>query len=130
MNAYTEQLAAARNDLITARTLLRERVYLLAVQKALAETHATAEAGGPKALGSNAEERERALVIALDADEDYRRCLIRHEDAAVQVESLQAELDTLRDQRRERQLRALERLIELMESGTAGPVLAAIGALG
>lgn len=131
MSAYTvDDFSAARNDLITARTLHRERVYLLAVQKALAETAAIEEAGGAKALGANAEERERALVIALDADDEYKRCLVRHEDAVVQAEGCQAALDTLRDERTERRLRLMERLCDLLESGQAGPIIAALGGIG
>jgi hypothetical protein len=80
---------------------VREAREDLVLVKAQGESRAIEAAGGEKQLGANAEARERALLIALAADEDYQRLtnvLRALERGATQLE---AELEGERDIRRE-----------------------------
>jgi hypothetical protein len=123
MQTLRKKLADIRGDLRDAE---RDLTYA----RALAEEAAIKKPDGAYAAARNAEERARALTLALGADEPYIAAATAEAMARDEMETLQAELDSLRDERRERQIRVLERICDLMESGTAGPILAAIGALG
>lgn len=65
-------LNEARHAHIAAVLALASAEQDLALAGALAENRAIVAAGGEKALGSNADARKRALIIALGHDETYQ----------------------------------------------------------
>lgn len=75
--------------------------------------------------GKNAEERKNALVIALSEDRTYCDSWQAHEDITHDLERLEADIDQLRDERREREWSIRLRLVEALDrrgipSGHAG----------
>ncbi len=83
-----------RQQLAEARIGLRLAQDVYDLVKAQAAQRITEAVGGAKHMGSNAEERDRALSIALAADEE---CMIAHgtvRDYQAQVDRLQARVTT------------------------------------
>lgn len=66
------KLAEARAELAYTTSEQMKAEYGLRGLRALHEQQAIEQAGGDKALGANAEARERALTLALQADVDYQ----------------------------------------------------------
>ena len=67
-----KSLNKARHVHNTAVLALAKAEQNLTLTGALAENRAIVAAGGEKALGSNADARKRALIIALGHDETYQ----------------------------------------------------------
>ncbi len=94
------------DDLTTRRQLAAAHAALRTTQddhdriKAVTEQAVIAQAGGPKQLGTNSEDRDRALCIALEHDPAYLgiRHTLRYWQA--EVDHLQALVDDEIDERR------------------------------
>lgn len=108
MSCHTHPNGNLRLLLADARTELRAAKDDEANARAIAEQAAIDAAGGSKALGANADDRERALTIALLRDATYLRARQALRNAEDRVESLEAHLEGFMDARRdeERQVRA------------------------
>lgn len=65
--------------------------------------------------GKNAEERKNALTISLSEDRTYCDSWQANEDITHDLERLEADLDQLRDERREREWGIRLRLVEALE---------------
>ncbi len=109
------------DDLTTRRQLAEARIALRLAQdvydlvKAQAAQRITDAAGGPKGLGMNSEDRDRALIIALAVDEE---CMIAHgtvRDYQAQVERLHAQVDDEIDARRSLDRASRDRLSTALE---------------
>lgn len=74
-------LGEARQEWVSATIALVHAKRDLARKKAIGEHSATVLAGGPKGLGSNAELRAQALVIALEKDPDYMAARLVYDEA-------------------------------------------------
>jgi len=88
------RLHNARAQAAVTAVALAEAEYNLKVEKARAEARAVEAAGGEKALGPNADARQRALTIAVEEDqafrrahEDYLQALLAHRNAEAQAEA-------------------------------------------
>jgi len=110
------------DDLTTRRQLAAARAALRTTQddydriKAVTEHTIITQAGGPKQLGVNAEDRERALRLALEADPAYlgMRHTLRHWQA--EVDRLQAHVDDEIDARRSLDRASRDRLSTALEA--------------
>lgn len=114
-------IALTRTNLARAKAKLEKAEKIFTLEKALAETKIIEDIGGPKALGSNQADRERALTIALSEFDDTEH--IRYqwakrvlEKASLEYQKaltgLQIEEDLMRGERyriRERELTLRER---------------------
>jgi hypothetical protein len=69
----------------------------LVLEQAISEQSATTLAGGPKGLGSNAELRKQALIIALEKDPDYQLTLRLYDEAFEREARAKQEVLTLND---------------------------------
>ena len=107
------------DDLTTRRQLAETRIALRLAHdvydlvQAQAAQRTTDAAGGPKGLGINSE--DRALIIALAADEE---CRIAHgtvRDYQGQVERLQARVDDEIDDRRHAERASRDRIATALE---------------
>lgn len=108
-------LADCRRDLAQAEADLRGEQHALAILRAQVEHAAIEAAGGTKALGSNADDRARALILALEQDAEYTDCLLDEAILTRRVLRLKAEIACHEDARRGDELAARERLISLLE---------------
>lgn len=90
-------LDLARHARVETVLALAEGEQSLALVGALAENRAIAAAGGEKALGSNADARKRALIIALGHDEIYQKAYALFIQALGDARTAQAQVDTLAD---------------------------------
>lgn len=115
---FADMMRGLRMSLAEARIALRSANDDMAVTKALAESRVIEEVGGEKALGANAEARERALTLALAQSASYQAGLQRLREMEARVERLQAEVDAVRDARRESEWRVRERLAQVLEMGS------------
>jgi len=109
------------DDLTTRQQLAEARIALRLAQdvydlvKAQAAQRITEAAGGAKHMGTNAEERDRALTIALAADEECRIAQGTVRDYQAQVERLQARVDDEIDDRRRAERASRDRLTTTLE---------------
>jgi hypothetical protein len=92
--------ASPRAQLAAARIALRAQQDHHDRITAQAEQRIIDAAGGTKGLGTNAEDRSRALVLALAEDATYTESLMWLRHAQAEVDRLQAEVDDLIDERR------------------------------
>jgi len=72
------------------RLTLSEAEQGVKLAKAIAEVKAIAMAGGEKALGGNAQARERTLLIALAGDEDYEMAQSAYNSAYLRLKEDEA----------------------------------------
>jgi hypothetical protein len=100
MNQRTAKKQSSRQRLAVARIALREVQDHYELIKAQAEQRIIEAAGGTKNLGANAEDRTRALTLALAQDSDHAAALTLLRQAQAEVDRLQAEVDDAIDQRR------------------------------
>ena len=119
-----------RSELADARIALREAQDGYDDAKAQAEQRVIDAAGGAKSLGANAEDRARAVTLALNSDEDYLHVLSRLREAQARVDQAQGLLEDAIDARRaedrasrDRASAAIERLAE--RSGPSMPLAVA-----
>ncbi len=122
MSNEVPRLAELRLKLAALRIALRSAEDDLPVVKAKAEQVAI-ERAGEAGYGKNAEDRARYLTIALSDDLPYVTAVERLRVAQSQVDMVQAEIETQRDERREREADRLERLIDAL---TGSPAAAAV----
>lgn len=115
--AMSEGLPQLLRHRAQARALLQAAEDYYQAVKAHAETRATDNAVAMGTLGKNAEDRARALVVALDRDADHRLALKGLRERQADLWRLDAEIEVTSALRRDRELAARERLIELMERG-------------
>ncbi len=90
----------SRQRLAAARIALREVQDHYELINAQAEQRIIDAAGGAKNLGANAEDRTRALTLALAQDRDHAAALTLLRQAQAEADRLQAEVDDAIDQRR------------------------------
>ena len=110
------------DDLTTRRQLAVARTALRTTQddhdriKAVTEHAVITQVGGSKQLGVNAEDRDRALRLALEADPAYLG--IRHtlRQWQAEVERLQAHVDDEIDMRRSLDRASRDRLSTALEA--------------
>lgn len=92
-----EKLQAARLEVARLSAELARAEYDLRVTQARVERKWIKKAGGEKALAPTAEDRARILLVALDADEEYRAALERRNALALRLEEARVEADALRN---------------------------------
>ena len=124
-----------RTELADARAELRDAQDADDAITAQAEQRIIDAAGGAKHLGANAEDRARALTLALQDDEDHLHARSRLREAQARVDFAQALLDDAIDARRtedrasrDRASAALERLAEVRGPSLPVAVAAEIAA--
>lgn len=123
----TPSFETIRTELAVERCRLRDAERDLEFLTAVVDRDATEAAGGSKGLGTNADERERALILARQRNEQWVELAAEVECARDRIESLQAQLDIHRDARAERRLALLERLIDLAERDGRVDMLGVLG---
>lgn len=104
-------LSELRRALVTAKDALRTAKEDHATLAAICEQRAINDG----ATGKNAEERERALRIALDKDGEYLTSRDRLDSAEYEVERLQVKIAILEDDRKARELTCRERNNEALD---------------
>lgn len=127
-------LAQLRIQFADAKAVLREQKADHETMKAIREQFAI-DSGAHNGC-KNAEDRARALLIALDQDDDYLGARNRLRDAEYEVERLTAEITSAEDARdteklrvRDEANRVLDRLAAAYERlARQNPVVAAIDA--
>ena len=100
MNQRSTKKLSSRQRLAAARIALRDAQDHHDLTKAQAEQRIIEAAGGAKNLGVNAEDRSRALTLALAEDHAYTEGLTLLRQAQADVDRLQADVDDAIDQRR------------------------------
>ncbi len=118
-----ESLSACRRELAQVEAQLSSVRAELVSLKARVEHAAIEAAGGPKALGANADDRERALRLALDDDAAYGQAVLEEAIAYRRLLALKAAAQIHEDLRRGDELSARERLIDVLERLTPGGAL-------
>jgi hypothetical protein len=108
MTTYVDQPQNLWEMLADARAEKRTALDTYSFVKAEAEQRAIDAAGGEKALGANADSRERALTLALARDRTHQEALGQLRYWERTVERLEASVQAYEDDRRsqERQVRA------------------------
>jgi len=94
--------------------ILQEQTDKMAWYKARAEQRAIENAGEEKALGSNAEARQRALTLALWSDGEYTRAYQERQETEREINDLQVQLEALLDERRQEEWRVRARLVDAL----------------
>ena len=89
-----------RQRLAAARIALRDAQDHHDLTKAQAEQRIIDAAGGAKNLGANAEDRSRAVMLALADEPAYCAALAAFREAQAEVDRVQADVDDAIDQRR------------------------------
>lgn len=92
-----KELSHAHHAHINAILALAKAEQNLTLAGAQAEIRAIVGAGGEKALGTNADARKRALIIALGADKAYQDIRTKTEQALCNAKLAQAEVAALGD---------------------------------
>ena len=92
-----KELNRVRHTHIASMLAFAKAEQNLALASALAENRAIVAAGGEKALGSNADARKRALIIALGHDEVYQKAQALTWQALGDARLAQAEAAALED---------------------------------
>ena len=120
---YEQGVPQLLRQMVNGKIRLGAATYYHDAVKAQAEQRAYDNllAGGQ--LGKNVEERGRQLVIAIDRDPDYKSALKSLQDARGDLWRLETELDILQHLRKDRELAARERMIDLAEQGRLPAVL-------
>ncbi len=106
---------------VLRRLLVDERARLRALHEQVRVARASAEqecidtrGGDPKTLGATQQNRERTLVLFLDAHAPYQQLCGRLESRERAVEALQAEIEACRDVRRQVEGERLDRYIQAL----------------
>lgn len=114
------ELADLRLKLVAAREGLHEDEASLAILSAHAEQEIIDALPGEtpeqreKALGANVEARKRALAIGLGDHADYQDLLRSIRRGKAWIEDFQARIDNLLDERKDREIQARERLVDVL----------------
>lgn len=120
---FATTLASLLRTLATARGELRGAEYYHRAVEAQAESRATENFRAGGELGKNAEDRARQLIVALDRDPDFKQAQKALWTAQDNVRRLEAEVEILHAQRREREQDIRERLMILAEQGRLPAVI-------
>ena len=104
-----------RTQLAEARIALRDAEDVHRYAQADAEARVIAAAGDPKQLGANAEERARALLLALKDDALFQAARVNLRRCQADVDRLQAQLDDEIDVRRKADRDSRDRLSAVLE---------------
>ncbi len=96
-NDVVEKLRMARLEVARLSVELAQAEYDLRLTQARVERKWIKKAGGEKALAPTVEDRARILLVALDADEEYRAALERRDALALRLEEARVEADALRN---------------------------------
>lgn len=108
--SFSVQIAELEREIAAVRSHFRDATRNLEVAKAKAEQRAIVAAGGIKALGSNEDERKRALVLALAEDTAYQELVERHADIQHRLERFEADLRGVEAHRRESEWQTRQQL--------------------
>jgi hypothetical protein len=109
------RLADLRKRLASTQMAARNAREDLAIERAQAEAEAIEAAGGDKALGANAEARERALTIALSLHQVYQSRLMAARALDEAAASIEAELEGEKDLRRQEEWAVRARLAAALD---------------
>ena len=119
-----DSLPELRRQLVTERAQLRALQEQLRVARAVAEQECiTTHGGDPKALGATQQDRERALILFLEAHAVYQQLSGRLAHQERTVEGLQADIEAARDVRREVEGERLDRYIAALTALAGTPVV-------
>ena len=117
-------LPTLRRRLVAERAQLRVLQEQLRVARAGAQQECIdAHGGDPKALGATQQDRERALILFLEANAVYQQLSGRLAHQERTVERLQAEIEAARDVRREVEGERLDRYIAALTALAGTPVV-------
>lgn len=95
-NEVIEKLRIARLDIVRLSAEFAKAEYNLRLTQARVERKWIKKAGGEKALAPTAEDRARILLLAVDADEEYKAALELRDALALRLEEARVEADALR----------------------------------
>jgi len=114
------------------RLLVEERARLRALQEQVRISRADAEqecidarGGDPKMLGATQPDRERALVLFLNAHPEYQQLCQRLASQERVLEATQAGIEAARDVRRDVEGERLDRYIQAQVGLAGAPIVAA-----
>lgn len=110
------QRQTKRQRLAAARIALRDAQDHHDLAKAQAEQRIIEAAGGAKNLGANAEDRTRAMTLALADDPAYCAALAALREAQAEVDRMQADVDDAIDQRRKLDRQSRDRASAALEA--------------
>ncbi len=117
----TEPLPDIRSKLANTKIMLREAQDALSTEQARAEQRAieaalTENPGADreKVLGTNEASRNRALTVALASDDAYCQALKGVRGLEAEVDRLEAQLESARDERRAREWATRERMVAVL----------------
>ncbi|HEY0607768.1 MAG TPA: hypothetical protein VGD58_32940 [Herpetosiphonaceae bacterium] len=105
-----------RQRLAAARIALRDAQDHHDLIKAQAEHRIIENAGGAKNLGANADDRTRAVTLALANDPAYCAALAALREAQAEVDRMQADVDDAIDQRRKLDRQSRDRASAALEA--------------
>lgn len=105
-----EELVNSRNRLAELRIKARLMKNELESAKIIAENDAINGVGGN--YGKNAEERDRFIATALLESSNYKDCQSQYQEILDAIELEEANLEILKDLRRERETLQRDRMIE------------------
>ena len=108
------ELKTLRLDLARAKARLRTATAYLKDTQAFSEQAVIDAAGGPKALGANAEDRQRALTIALATDVTYQDALKTVHELEYQVDGIEALIADAVDERRRQEMTVRDKLADAL----------------
>lgn len=95
-----ERLRAARLEVVRLSAELARAEYDLRLIQARVERKWIKTAGGEKALAPTVEDRARILLVALDADEEYKAALERRDALALRLGEAKVEAEALQNRLR------------------------------
>lgn len=96
-NEIVEQLRRTRLEAARLSAALAQLKYDLCVSQARVERALVKRVGSEKALAPTVEDRNRIFTLAVDADEEYRDILRRHNEVKLQLEETKVEATALQD---------------------------------
>jgi len=88
------------HDIAGVTSQLRDARDVLGTSRARIEQAAIDQAGGTRSLGANDDDRQRKLALVLAGDETYRHHLLRVRHLEAQLDTLNADLAAINDERR------------------------------
>lgn len=103
-----------RLDLARVKSRLRIANDNLKLEQATREQATIEAAGGAKALGANAEDRARALTIALGSDKDYQDALKAVRQLEYQCDGIEALIADVVDERRRQEMIVRDKLADAL----------------
>ncbi len=108
------ELRNLRLDLARAKSAMRIAQHTLRFEQAQYEEAIIERAGGSKALGANADDRQRALTIALGNDQDYQLLVKQVRELEYRVDDIEALIAGAVDERRRDEARIRDKLADAL----------------